>query len=191
MAYDDIEPLFAPERSAVLEVQEDRPRHRALDVNWGDYPKDSARDFDLDEMDSFFTLKAEGYGEMEIGLSLGWSPAMTKRFISNPERAEILKALEERQHESMERAVHRTGMAGNVQAQKLWLFSKAAHRGWSDVRNVNVDVRSQQEVVVSVREGVMGALRQGVRESGPEAIAALQAMYADDDDVIDAEILEG
>lgn len=164
-------------------------RPRELPVSFDDFPTDHAREFDLDEVRQFFDLKAEGYGDVEIGLSLGWSPAMVRRFVGDPERSEILTALEERRHETMERAVHRAGLQGNVQAMKLWLYSQAQHRGWADNRSVRVDVQSQREIVVSVRQAVHEKTAELVADRGEDGVAALQRAFMDDDDVVDAEVV--
>lgn len=152
-------------------------------------PKDPAREFDDDETHDFFKLFSQGYGEMEIGLSLWGSPAAVRRFLADPDRAEIMAALRERRHEGMERAIYRTGLNGNPTAQRLYAHSQMKHRGWADQRSVQVDVQSQQEIVVSVRKAMTEKTKALIGDHGADGVAALQAAFADDDDIVDGEVV--
>lgn len=154
----------------------------------GSVPVDSAREFDLDETRAFFERVAEDYGPWEVGLALGWSPAMIRRFLADPERQAILEALKERDLDSVERAVKTEARSGNMVAAKMVLYSHGAHRGWSDTRHVKVDTREQQEIVISVRAGLDEATRELVEAHGEDGVAALQQAYLDD--VIDADVVE-
>jgi hypothetical protein len=139
-----------------------------------------------------FELLAEGKGLFNIGLSMGWSPAKIKRFTDNADRRELIFALEERLHEGMEESVYDLGFRrGNVAAQRLWLFCKASHRGWTDTRHVNVGIEARQELIVSVRHALDAKIGELVSGSGAAGIAALQnAMLDGDDEILDADIVD-
>jgi len=156
--------------------------------------EDASREFDPEEMLKFFEQLAEDYGPMEIGLALGWSPAMVKRFVEEPSRAELIDMIQEAQHESVERGIVQAARAGNSTAMKIYAYNKMAHRGWQDRRQISITGTSKHEIVLSVKEALGERLGE-IGRQGPDAIAALQAAYLEPDvpetdDVIDAEIVD-
>lgn len=158
--------------------------------------EDPARDFDPGDTITFFERLAEDYGPMEIGLSMGWSPAMVNRFMADKSRGEIIAMITDAQHESVERAIVLHARAGNSTALKLYAYNKMQHRGWADRSKLEITGRSQHEIVLSVREALDAKLTEAVSVGGAEGIKALQAGYltadipVDDDDVIDAEVVD-
>lgn len=157
---------------------------------------DGAREFDADEMLKFFEQLAEDYGPMEIGLALGWSPAMVNRFTSDPDRAELIEMVQEAQNESVERGILRAARDGNSTAMKLWAYNRMSHRGWQDRRQVSIVGGSKHEIVLSVKEALADRIAAH-GELGPDGIRALQAAYLEpdvpvsDDDIVDAEVVDG
>lgn len=152
--------------------------------------------FPIDEATLFLQRLAEDWGELEAGLArpLGWSPLKVRRFLNVPGVKELVWALHEIDNESVERATKRTAEGGNPAAQKLWLFNKAAHRGWADRRTVRIDAEVDHNVVVSVREALEQQTRFLIEGSNAAGVAALQeaiglAAY-DEYDVIDAEVID-
>lgn len=153
--------------------------------------QDGARDFDPADVISFLEKLAEGYGPVEIGLSLGWSMSMIDRFRKDPERAAIMDMIEEAEYESVERAIRFHAKQGNSTAMKLYAFNKMGHRGWADRKEVAVTGQSQMEIVLSVREAMDATMREAITTGGSDAVAALQAGLLDrDDDIVDADIVE-
>lgn len=153
-----------------------------------DIPEDD--EFPLDVQARFFERYAEGYQLWEIALELGWSMAKANRFANNEERKGLMWMLDEREHETVERALRKSAQAGNVAAQRLYLFNKAKHRGWSDTRHVHVEAQSQREIIVSVRQAIDERITNAALTDGREGIAAIQAAFLDDDtDIVDAEIV--
>lgn len=160
-------------------------------------PPDSNREFDERDMMLFFEMLAEDQGPLEIGLSLGWSPAMVKRFTDNPERKEIIDMIIEAGHESVERAIKRHAIDGNSTAMKLWAYNRMSHRGWADRSEVRINHQGQQELVVTVRQALEAHTRELMEGGG--GVETLQLLggltpdasdHDDDDDVIDGEIVE-
>lgn len=149
-------------------------------------------DRDFSERDSlrFLSDLAEGYGPEMIGLSLGWLPAKTKRFVEDPARAEIITAIRESLNESVEHAILQHARTGNSTAMKLWAYNRMQHRGWADRREVRTQITSQAELVVSVRHGLQQAMGELVEASGEAAIRQIQEAFLDDDDIEDGEIVE-
>lgn len=168
------------------------PRRRVAPQFVGDLlPADPAREFDEEEMYTFFSQLAEGYGPLMIGLSLGWSKAQVDRFVNEPGRAQIIDMITEARHESVERAIEMFAKAGNATAMKLYAFNKMAHRGWADRREVRQVHGGQVELVASVRQALDEHTRGRVAEIGAGAIAELQSFLLDDDeDIVDAEVIE-
>lgn len=146
--------------------------------------------WDEAQVTRFFEEYANHKGPTNIGLSLGWSPAKIKRFLSIPEFTEILIALGEREIETVEHAVFAAARRGNMVAAKLYLFNRAPHHGWADRRNITIQAHSQQEIVVSVRQALEEQTRISIEAHGADAVRALQAMGDFDDDIIEAELVE-
>lgn len=161
-----------------------------LKADFVDLPEDPRREFDMEETRWIFEQVAEDKGVWEAGLSLGWSPAMIRRFLADPERQAILEALRERDLDSVERAVKREARNGNMVAAKMVLYSHGAHRGWSDTRHVKVDTREQQEIIISVRKGLQEQTTELVAQHGEAGVAAIQAAYMNDADIVDADIVD-
>lgn len=179
----------------------------SADENWDEYElpenrmrpnlpavmlADGARDFQPDEVLKFFERLADGYGPTEIGLSLGWSDAMIKRFTTDPDRRALIDLIQEAEFESLERAFKTHAKAGNSTAMKMVAYNLMGHRGWQDRRQVHVTGQSQHEIVVSVKAAIEDRLSA---VTGADDIAQLQAAFLEpddfaDDDVIDAEIVE-
>ena len=155
-----------------------------------DYPEDPTREFDAEEVNAFFSKAVEGYGPWEIGLELGWSPALIKRFLGNPVFAEYMDAIKQGRIDSWERALDRGIREGNQTLIRYGLNTQARDRGYSDTRRVQVDTRAQQEIVISVREGLDEKTRALVEQHGEAGIAALQAAFDEDDDIVDGEVVE-
>lgn len=151
-----------------------------------DAPIDLEGEFDSDEIVKFFELVSDGYGFFEIAVSLVWSKYQLERFLKDPERATIIEMLQERRHDQVERALHQAARSGNPTAIRTWLFCQARHRGWSDTRKIQIEAESRTEIVLSVRQAV-GEIMAGAKT--PEQVAAIQAAFLDDDDVVDAEVI--
>jgi hypothetical protein len=145
--------------------------------------------WDEAEVTRFFEEYANHKGPTNIGLSLGWSPAKIKRFLAIPAFTEILTALGEREIETVEHAVYMAARRGNMVAAKLYLFNRAPHHGWADRRNITIQAHSQQEIVVSVRQALEETTRAKIEAHGIDGVLALQ-MMAEDDDIVDAELVE-
>lgn len=154
--------------------------------------------FDQRKVNIFLERIADGWGELLAGLAtpVGWSPAQIDQFMKLDGVAELIWAIRESENEAVEKAVRDTALRGNPAAQKLWLYNKAAHRGWADRRQVEVTTQAQHEIVVSVKQALheqMGELTvAGQDENG---IAALQAALRleddpDDKDIVDAVLVE-
>lgn len=150
---------------------------------------DSARDFEPDEVLRFFERLAEGYGPTEIGLSLGWSDAMIKRFTTDPDRRQLIDLIQEAEFESLERCFKMHAKAGNSTAMKMVAYNLMAHRGWADRRQVHVSGETSMEVVLSVRQALDESMREAITVGGADAVAALQAGMLDAD-VVDADVVE-
>lgn len=156
---------------------------------------DSSRDFEPEEVMTFFERLAEGYGPIEIGLSLGWSDAMIKRFTTDPDRRQLIDMIQEAEYESIERAFKLHAKAGNSTAMKLVAFNLMGHRGWQDRRQVNITGQQQHEIVVSVKAAISDRLSE-VGKGGAASIGELQAAYLEvddpaDDDIVEAEVVGG
>ncbi len=149
---------------------------------------DGARDFQPDEVLKFFERLADGYGPTEIGLSLGWSDAMIKRFVSEPSRRELIDLIQEAEFESLERHFKMHAKAGNSTAMKMVAFNLMAHRGWADRREVKMTGETSMEVILSVRQALDETMRESITAGGTDAVAALQAGMLDD--IVDADVVE-
>lgn len=159
-------------------------------------PPDGAREFDENDIMRFLEQAAEGYGPMEIGLSMGWSPAMVNRFIGDPERAELLAMITDSQHESVERAIRQHAIGGNSTAMKLYAFNRMSHRGWADRSEIRINHQGQQELVVTVRAAMQEQTRKAIEAGGIEGVVVMQALgeltpdAGADDDIVDGEIVD-
>lgn len=157
-------------------------------------PPDSAREFDERDLMLFFEQLAEGYGPMEIGLSMGWSPAMVNRFVADPERKALMDMITDAEHESVERAIKAHAIAGNSTAMKMYAYNRMQHRGWADRSEVRINHQGQQELVVTVRAELERTTRELM--SGDGGVAMLQALgeltpdTGADSDIVEGEIVE-
>ena len=124
---------------------------------------------DITRRHDFVEKLARGYGVMAAGLSVRWSVAQIKKVIAEPEMSDIIVAVEEFKHDTVEYAIYRAAMAGNVQAQKMYALAKMPERGWVEKRTVEIGGQARVDVVHSVRQ----ALQETLAEEG--AIAALHA----------------
>jgi hypothetical protein len=184
---DDFEPGAYSGTVLVHDEEDDVPgrRHGELIPRF-DAPIDLEGEFDSDEVVQFFELVAEGYGFFEISVSLAWSKYQLERFLADPERSAIIEMLAERRHDQVERALHNAARAGNPTAIRTWLFCQARHRGWSDTRKIQIEAESRTEIVISVREAMTEVMAQA---KTPEQVAAIQAAFLDDDDIVDADVV--
>lgn len=189
----DIESVtFSPELDPKSDTWE--PARRRLKPSFG--ADLVLADGEFSERDSlrFLSELAEGYGPDMIGLSLGWTPAKTKRFVGDPDRVEIIEAIREALNESVEHAILQHARDGNSTAMKLWAYNRMQHRGWADRREVRTQITSQAELVVSVRAGLQQAMGEMVAADGEDAIRRLQATFLPEleagDDIVDGEIVE-
>jgi hypothetical protein len=153
--------------------------------------------FDQKKVNIYLERIAEGWGELQAGLAhpVGWSPAQIDRFLRLEGVADLIWAIREADNEAVERAVKETALRGNPVAQKLWLYNKAAHRGWVDRRHVEVTTQAQHEIVVSVKQALQEQTRELTTGYDEAGVAALQAALSleddpEDTDIVDAEILE-
>lgn len=159
-------------------------------------PVDSKREFDEDDTLRFLEQLAEDYGPMEIGLSMGWSPAMVNRFMEgDPDRKALIEMIVTAQHESVERAILQGARTQNSTAMKLWAFNKMTHRGWADRSEVRINHQGQQELVVTVRQALEAHTRELMAGGGGvETLQALGELTPDapqhDDDIVDGELVE-
>lgn len=159
-------------------------------------PPDGAREFDERDIMLFLEQLAEDYGPMEIGLSMGWSPAMVNRFVNDPERKTLIDMIVDAGHESVERAIKKHAKDGNATAMKLYAYNKMGHRGWADRSEVRINHQGQQELVVTVRKELEAKTRELM--SGDNGVAYLQQLGQltpdesshDEDDIVDAEVVE-
>jgi hypothetical protein len=154
---------------------------------------DGSRELEPTEVIEFLERIAQGDGPTVTGLALGWSPARTKRFMKNPEYAEIIDALQDARHENAERAIYHHMMLGNSTAMRLYAFCQMPHRGWVDRKHVNVVGHERREIVVSVQAALSEKLGE-IAHRGDEAVAAIHSAFLEpdipvDDDIEDAEVI--
>lgn len=150
---------------------------------------DGARDFQPDEVLRFFERLADGYGPIEIGLSLGWSDAMIKRFTTDPDRRQLIDLIQEAEFESLERHFKIHAKAGNSTAMKMVAYNLMGHRGWADRREVKMTGATSMEVILSVRRALDESMSEAITAGGSDAVAALQAGMLDHD-IVDADVVE-
>ena len=138
----------------------------------------------FDEMaarEQFVELVAQGVAPINAGIEVNWSPHMTKKKLKDPEFADIVAGALDRANASVEEALYRRALAGNVSAMQMWLFNREPDR-WRDVRRI--EVRSDHRVSITAVESVKAGVLELLREHGVEQMQALDA------EIIDAEIIE-
>lgn len=206
--YEDIEGLQPASRCNIPRVSlaethdpewrsERQKRRQGIDDLVALIPPDGAREFDERDMMLFFEQLAEGYGPMEIGLSMGWSPSMVNRFTADPERKALIDMIVDAEHESVERAIKVHAIAGNSTAMKMYAYNRMQHRGWADRSEVRINHQGQQELVVTVRQQLEAHTRELMQgDGGVETLQMLGELtpdagaHDDDDDIADGEIVD-
>jgi hypothetical protein len=109
-----------------------------------------------------------GTGPINAGVAVGWSPAKVRRFLNDPEFAELVSTAKEQLHEDIEATVYRLAKGGHIKAAQMVLYNERSER-WKDVRHINVQQHSTLDI--GVVESVKTAARELLREQG---VAALQ-----------------
>lgn len=150
-------------------------------INWGLEPVDpvSTQALELMEKQQFLELLLEGRGPLPAGLEIGWSPLRIRQVCADPEIAQLMTFIGQHMDQSVQYALYRAAMGGNVTAQQIWLFNRDPEH-WKDTKRVvhEGEVRIGAEVVHSVRQVALGLLES-------HGAKALQPGGALDEIVID------
>lgn len=157
-------------------MDDDRP-----EINWGLEPVDptSIAALELIEKRKFLDLLLAGKGPLPAGLEIGWSPLHINKMLQDPEIQQLMSVIEENKDQSVEYALYKAAMSGNVTAQQVWLFNRRGQK-WRDVKRVvhEGEVKVAAEVIHSVRQVALGLLES-------HGVEALQPGGALDEIVID------
>lgn len=152
-----------------------------IETNWGLEPVDpiSIDALELTQKRKFLDLLLAGKGPLPAGLEIGWSPLHISKMQQDPEIQQLMQIIEEHKDQSVEYALYKAAMSGNVTAQQVWLFNRKGNR-WRDVKRVvhEGEVRVAAEVIHSVRQVALGLLES-------HGVEALQPGGALDEIVID------
>ena len=151
------------------------------EIDWGLEPVDpvSTQALELMEKQQFLELLLDGKGPFPAGLELCWSPAKIKRMLADPEIMDLMRFIDLHMDQSVQYALYRAAMGGNVTAQQIWLFNRQSDK-WKDTKRVvhEGEVKIGAEVVHSVRQVALGLLES-------HGTKALQPGGALDEIVID------
>lgn len=151
------------------------------EIDWGLEPVDpvSTQALELVEKKAFLDELLQGKGPLPAGLSIGWSPLRIQQMLKDPEIVQLIAMIEEHKDQSVEAALYKAAITGNVTAQQVWLFNRKGNK-WKDVKRVvhEGEVRIGAEVVHSVRQVALGLLES-------HGTKALQPGGALDEIVID------
>lgn len=156
------------------------------EIDWGLEPVDpvSTQALELVEKKQFLDGLLAGKGPLPAGIEIGWSPLRIRQMCADPEIAQLIGIIEEHKDQSVEYALYRAAMSGNVTAQQVWLFNRKGNK-WKDVKRVvhEGEVKIGAEVVHSVRQVALGLLES-------HGTKALQPGGALDEIVIDLDETE-
>lgn len=151
------------------------------EIDWGLEPVDpvSTKALELIEKKKFLEELLAGKGPFPAGIEIGWSPLRIRQMMADPEIIQLMSFIHEHMDQSVEYALYRAAMAGNVTAQQVWLFNRRGDK-WKDVKRVvhEGEVKVGAEVVHSVRQVALGLLES-------HGTKALQPGGALDEIVID------
>lgn len=162
-------------------MDDDRPP-----INWGlaEVPPDTIAALELAEKQMFLENLLTGMGTLPAALSIGWSPQHHDKIINEPEMAQIISTIQQFKNQTVEAALYKNAITGNVTAQQVWLYNRDPNR-WRDTKRVIVESekRVSIEVIHSVKQSALELLEShGVRALQPGgALGVIEADVADDD----------
>lgn len=141
------------------------------------------------EVERFLEYIRFGYGPLNAGIAVGWTPADTRRRMKDTEFVSLVSTAREQRTETIEQRVYELAQKSNPSrwAVEMALFCQASDRGWrppTQRLDVNRNTKVEHTVVLSTVE----AVRQLVAAND---IAALQpGMGTLDDDIVEGEIVD-
>ena len=156
-----------------------RPR-----INWGldEAAPNTIEALELAEKELFLEKLVQGFEPLNAGLSIGWSPAHTKRVTTDPDMISLIATVRDIHDGDVRRSLLLQTMAGNMTAIQMWLYNRRPDE-WKDTKRIVVE-RSEKisiELVHSVKQSALELLREA-------GVAALQP--GGPLDIIDAEVIE-
>lgn len=155
-------------------------------INWGlpEVPPDTIAALELAEKKLFLDNLLAGMGTLPAGLSIGWSPQHIDKVTNEPEMAQIINSISQFKNQSVEYALYRNALTGNVTAQQVWLYNRDPNR-WRDTKRVIVESekRVSIEVIHSVKQSALELLQShGVQALQPGgALGVIEADVTEDD----------
>ena len=148
-------------------------RHRKRD-----YALDG--DDDLDAMERFVDLVADGIPEVNAALEVGWSPKQLRSYMQDPDFLDLVVNARDRADGTIQGVLFNKAKEGNMMAIGMWLKSrKRAEWGEHTTVDVRSDGRATAAAVGAVKESVLAILAQ----VGAKQMQALPP-------VLDAEVVE-
>lgn len=140
------------------------------------------------EHEQFFQYIRDGAGKLNAALAVGWTPRQLNALLRDREFRELYDLALEESIESLEEVAYKLAKAGNTECLKLYLFCKAADRGWRPpTQRVAVDknVKHEITVVASTVEAAKALLSQAepaALQPGSPLDAIVDAEVVDDGD---------
>lgn len=115
------------------------------------------------QREQFLDARAKGTPAMLAAYEIGWTPRQLKREMSDPAFAELVDCATERRDDAVEAKLYEKAAEGNMIAIQIVLFNRRA-RDFKDVKRIEINHSGgvQMDVVHSVRDGLLEALRGGM-----------------------------
>lgn len=138
---------------------------------------------DIEDREMFLLRIAEGVPPENAAYEVKWTPAKLRRYLADPEFAELVAEASDLADGTVEAALFRLATKErNLGAIQMWLYNRRPDR-WKDVRRIEVknDLTVNFGVVASTKQ----VLLEMMREHGPAALEP----GALEDDIIDADVV--
>jgi hypothetical protein len=137
---------------------------------------------DVEACETFLEYVRAGVQPLSAGLAVGWTPAKTRQMLKDNEFNQLVQDAFEQADESVEQALYRAAIGGNVSAMQMWLYNRRPER-WRDTKRI--EVKSETTINLGVVQSVKQAAAELLREHGTAALQPGGAL-----DLIDAEVVE-
>jgi len=102
---------------------------------------------DIEAADAFLDAVANGVPPILAGVEVGWTPAKTKQKLKDKDFAELVSIHLDMSIDSVERALHKAAIGGNLGAMQMILYNRRPE-AWRDVKRIEVKTETRLEVAV-------------------------------------------
>jgi hypothetical protein len=143
---------------------------------------------EMEAVERYLEYVRGGYGELNAGIAVGWSPAETKKRLRVPSFRQLVSEVQESRIETVEQRVYEEASKKRPArwAVEFVLLSHARDRGWAPATQ-KIEVNRNVVVDVSLRAAVVEAAKELMTAADPAALQPGGALDVIDTTATDAD----